>query len=96
MKNIEHYNRMAKELYDRAYSDGYEDGMRNGKKEYGQHSKGTAHCKRATREQIESWGGGEELWGWCDCGKAIEGRWAGLVNFCPWCGRVIEWEGDKK
>lgn len=28
MKNIEYYNRMAKELYDRAYSDGYEDGMR--------------------------------------------------------------------
>lgn len=44
-------------------------------------------------EQVESWG--MELWGWCDCGKAIEGRWVGLANFCPWCGRVIEWERDE-
>lgn len=35
-----------------------------------------------------------ELWGWCDCGKAIEGRWIGLANFCPWCGRVMEWKKD--
>ena len=93
MKNIEYYNRMAKELYDRAYSDGYKDGVKRGKEQYGQHSRGTAHCTRATREQIESWG--TELWGWCDCGKAIEGRWIGLANFCPWCGRVMEWD-DKE
>ena len=71
-KNIEYYDRMAKDLCNKAYSDGYSDGVNRGK------------------EQIESWG--RELWGWCDCGKAIEGRWVGLSNFCPWCGRVMEWE----
>ena len=84
MKNIEYYDRMAKDLYNKAYSDGYSDGVNRGKEQYGQHSRGTAHCTRATKEQIESWG--RELWGWCDCGKAIEGRWVGLANFCPWCG----------
>lgn len=92
MKNIEYYDRMAKDLYNKAYSDGYGDGLKYGKEKYGQHSRGTAHCTRATREQIESWG--KELWGWCDCGKAIEGRWIGLANFCPWCGRVMEWKKD--
>ena len=81
---------MAKDLYNKAYSDGYSDGVKHGKEQYGQHSRGTAHCTRATKEQVESWGG--ELWGWCYCGKPIEGRWVGLANFCPWCGRVMEWK----
>lgn len=92
MKNIEYYDRMAKDLYNKAYSDGYSDGVRRGKEQYGQHSRGAAHCTRATKEQRETWG--MELWGWCDCGKAIEGRWIGLANFCPWCGRVMEWKKD--
>ena len=74
-KNIEYYDRMAKDLYNKAYSDGYSDGVNRGKEQYGQHSRGTAHCTRATKE-------------------AIEGRWVGLANFCPWCGRVMEWEKD--
>lgn len=90
MKNIEYYDRMAKELYDRAYSDGYGDGLSKGKQEYGQ-QRGIAHCHKAKNEEIEKHG--IDLWGWCDCGKPIIGRWAGLANFCPWCGRVMEWEG---
>ena len=35
---------------------------------------------------------GIELAGWCaECKKPIEGRWIGMANFCPWCGRVIKW-----
>ncbi len=92
MKNTEYYDRMAKELYDRAYSDGYGDGLSKGKQEYGQ-QRGIAHCHKAKPEEIDEHG--IDLWGWCDCGKPIIGRWAGLANFCPWCGRVIEWN-DKE
>lgn len=56
MKNTDYYDRLAKDLYNTAYSDGYGDGLQKGKEEYGQHSKGTAHCTRATKEQIDSWG----------------------------------------
>ena len=31
MKNIEYYDRMAKDLYNTAYSDGYGDGLQKGK-----------------------------------------------------------------
>lgn len=34
---------------------------------------------------------GIDLHGWCSCGKPIEGRWVGMANFCPWCGRKIDW-----
>ena len=30
MKDIEYYDRMAKDLYNKAYSDGYSDGVRHG------------------------------------------------------------------
>ena len=60
----------TEDLYNKAYSDGYSDGVKRGKEQYGQHSRGTARCTRATKEQIDSWG--KELWGWCECGKAIE------------------------
>lgn len=56
-------------------------------------AKGIAHVHKATKEQIEKHG--LELSGWCDCGKPIEGRWAGWINFCPWCGKIIEWEDSK-
>lgn len=79
-------------LLDRAYSEGYADGRKNAKEEYG-NSKGIAHVHKATKEQIEKHG--LELSGWCDCGKPIEGRWAGWINFCPWCGKIIEWEDFK-
>lgn len=79
----------ASDLLDRAYSEGYSDGKKNAKEEYG-NSKGIAHVHRATEEQIERYG--TELHGWCDCGKPIEGRWVGGINFCPWCGKIIEWE----
>lgn len=92
MKNIEYYEKMGRDLYNKAYSDGYKDGISKGKEKYGQHSRGTAHCRVATQEEIEQWG--KELWGWCDCGKSIEGRWVGLANFCPWCGRVMDWEKE--
>lgn len=49
----------------------------------------------ATEEQIKKHG--FELAGWCvECEKPIEGRWIGMANFCPWCGRVIKWIDDPK
>lgn len=82
----------ASKLLDRAYSEGYAEGRKNAKEEYG-NSKGIAHVHKATKEQIEKHG--LDLSGWCDCGKPIEGRWAGWINFCPWCGKIIEWEDSK-
>lgn len=90
MKNMESYLSRAEEIFNSAYSNGYSDGFKKAKEEYGQHSRGTAHVRMATPEQVERWG--VELHGWCNCDKPIEGRWVGLANFCPWCGRVIEWE----
>lgn len=93
MKNMENYLTHAHRLFDSIYSDGYTDGHNSAKEKYGQHERGTAHVKRATPEEIEKHG--IELHGWCDCGRPIEGRWVGMANFCPWCGRVIEWEKEK-
>lgn len=72
-----------------SWSEGYE----KAKKEYGEHSRGVAHCKKATREEIEMYG--PELHGWCDCGRPLEGRWVGMARFCQWCGRAIEWSSEE-
>lgn len=57
---------------------------------FGEHGRGVAHFQRATEEEIKLHG--IELAGWCvECNKPIEGRWIGMANFCPWCGRVIRW-----
>lgn len=93
MENIERYLSRAEEIFQSAYSDGYTDGYNKAKEKYGK-SKGIAHCHRAKPEEIDQHG--IDLWGWCDCGKPIIGRWAGLANFCPWCGKVIEWEKDEQ
>lgn len=94
MKNMDGYLRRAESIFNSAYNDGYSAGEAKAKEEYSQ-SKGIAHVKRATPEDIERWG--IELSGWCDCGNAINGRWSGLINFCPWCGKIIQWENpDEK
>ena len=94
MKNIDGYLRRANEIFQTAYSDGYTDGFDKAKEEYAQHSRETAYCTRATAEEIEKYG--IELHGWCDCGKPIEGRWVGMANFCPWCGKVMDWKKDEQ
>ena len=84
-----HTEQMAKHI-EYVYSDGYSAGYSYAKEEFGSHERVIAKCKRATMEQIEKFG--TELYGWCtECEKALEGRWVSLINFCPWCGRVIEW-----
>lgn len=82
--------RDCERLATRIHNAGYEEGCAAAKKHYGQAGNGIAHCRRATDEERKTHG--KELWGWCNCGKPIVGRWAGLANFCPWCGKVIEWE----
>lgn len=39
MKNTDYYDRMAKNLYERSYSDGYSDGLHKGIEEHEPHSK---------------------------------------------------------
>lgn len=89
MENLYDYLKQTKEMLDDVYSKGYSIGFEKAKEKYGKYSRGTAHVKRATNEETEMHG--IELFGWCDCGKPIEGRWVGMANFCPWCGRVMEW-----
>lgn len=88
MKNCDAYLKQTERILDNVYSKGYSDGFEKAKEKYGQHSRGTAHIKRATNEEVKRHG--IELFGWCDCGKPIEGRWVHMANFCPWCGKVME------
>lgn len=91
MKNYDGLLNQISGFFDIVRNEGYSAGKEEAKKMYGQ-SKGIAHCKKATQEECDRHG--IELWGWCDCGKPIEGRWVGLANFCPWCGKIIEWKKE--
>lgn len=52
--------------------------------------RGEAIVEPSTKEEWEEYG--NDLVGWCSrCSKPFNGRWAGLVNFCPWCGRPVRW-----
>lgn len=90
-KEFKSYLNQTERIFQSIYSNGYTDGYNSAKEKYGR-SKGVAHCKRATNEQIQKYG--IDLWGWCDCGKAIEGTWVGLANFCPWCGKIMDWSNE--
>lgn len=79
-------------LVNKMYSIGYTDG-RNYTKEQYNNIRGITHVRRATEEEIERFG--SELHGWCDCGRPIEGRWVGGITFCPWCGKMIQWNDNK-
>lgn len=76
----------------RVYSQGYSAGLAAGREKFGQ-EKGIAYCQRASTEDMEKYG--TELFGWCSCGRPIEGRWVGAINFCPWCGKIIEWKSKE-
>lgn len=90
MSGIDDYcQRTFNSLIEHVRSQAYKDGYEKAKEDYGTHLRGTAHCKKATIDEIEVHG--FELFGWCDCGRPIEGRWVGFARFCPFCGRVIEW-----
>lgn len=82
------YHRDIDDALKRAYNDGYSEGHKYAKEKYANY-RGIAHCHKATLEEIDQHG--IDLWGWCECKNPIIGRWAGLANFCPWCGKVIEW-----
>lgn len=79
-------------LVNKMYSIGYMDG-RNSIKQDCDNSNGIAHVHKATDDEIERFG--NELHGWCDCGSPIEGRWVGYIKFCPWCGKIIQWNDNK-
>ena len=50
MKNTDYYDRMAKNLYERSYSDGYSDGLHKGIEEYEPHSKILEWLKQPVEE----------------------------------------------
>ena len=90
MKKFDGYLSQITSFLDGAYSQGYKEGFDNAKNIFGEHDRGIAYFERATEEQIKIYG--IELAGWCtECDKPIEGRWIGMANFCPWCGRVVMW-----
>ena len=69
---------------------GWEVGYNKARAEYGMLRDGEATMEPATKSQMEEYG--DDLVGWCSrCEKPINGRWAGLVSFCPWCGRPMRW-----
>lgn len=74
----------------RVYEDGYWAGVKYAKEKYGAEGRGKAKRIPATKEQKEEYG--TDLVGWCaECNKPINGRWSGMIDFCPWCGRVFDW-----
>lgn len=90
MKKFDGYLSQITSFLDGAYSQGYTAGYERAKTLFGEHDRRVAHFQRATEEEIKIHG--IELAGWCvECNKPIEGRWIGMANFCPWCGRVIRW-----
>lgn len=89
--NDNYYKKQIEQILYYARQDGYTDGHEAAKQKYGAHQRGIAKCTMATPEEVERWG--TDLAGWCtECNKPINGSWSGIINFCPWCGRVIEWE----
>ena len=91
------YSRHAKDslykAFEIAFKDGYSQGVYDGAYKT-EKSKGIVHIRRATKEEKVKFG--EDLVGWCDyCKKPIEGQWAGSTSFCPWCGKIIDWESPK-
>lgn len=78
--------RNAESVWNRAFGAGYA----RAREELGKLRDGEATMEPPTKEQQEEYG--LDLVGWCSrCSKPINGSWAGLVNFCPWCGRPVRW-----
>lgn len=87
VKELAH--RYDEDIVDWAYSAGWSDGYASAKNDYGK-SKGRTTVHRATQEQRKA-NHTPDLSGWCECGRPILGPWSGFINFCPWCGKIIDW-----
>ena len=95
MKKFDGYLSQIVAILDGAYSQGYDAGFEKAKAVFGEHDRGIARFQRATEEEIKIHV--FDLAGWCvECERPIEGRWIGMANFCPWCGRVIKWVDDSE
>ena len=80
-------------IIDYAFKDGYSQGVYDGAHK-SENSKGIVHIRKATKDERIKFG--ENLVGWCNyCKNSIEGQWAGSTNFCPWCGKIIDWQNPK-
>lgn len=90
---IEYAQRQATDAARIAYHSGWSDGYASAKDDFGK-MRGKTTVHRASDEDREKWGD-EELAGWCECGKPISARWAEFINFCPWCGKIIDWKDSK-
>lgn len=78
--------RNAESIWNLAFAVGYE----RAREEFGKLRDGEATMKPPTKEQRKKYG--NDLVGRCSrCSKPFNGSWAGLINFCPWCGRPVRW-----
>lgn len=89
MHKTAYQERLIDELLENVRKEGYEQGYADATKKYAEANKGTTVITPATPEEIKEHG--SDLTGWCKCGRPINGRWSGLINFCPWCGRIVTW-----
>lgn len=90
---IEYAQSRAKDAARTAYSAGWSAGFESAKEDYGK-IRGRVTIRRASEEDRKKWDD-DTLAGWCECHKPISSTWAGFVNFCPWCGRIIDWKNSE-
>ncbi|MCI5792830.1 MAG: hypothetical protein MR011_06160 [Lachnospiraceae bacterium] len=98
MADWEYKDNAVKRLTDelnRAFNAGVQRGFARAKKEYGQ-KKGIVKITRLSPEkQAEvnaSWNHAWNIDAWCECGRPLEHL--ALINFCPFCGKIIEINRD--
>lgn len=86
--------RLTDEL-DRAFNAGVKRGFARAKKEYGQ-DRGIVKVTWLAPEEKEKvckmWHRTWDIDAWCECGKPLEHL--ALINFCPFCGKIIEIEKE--
>ena len=86
--------REAEQNAELVWNRAWEAGYNRAREEYANLRDGEAIMELSTKEQREEYG--NDLVGWCSrCSKPFNGSWAGLVNFCPWCGRPVRWGGEE-
>lgn len=72
-----------------AYNIGYKKGMQKAMDAIREKNDGVTTLVEATEEQEQKWSYCN-LKAWCEkCEKGISGWW-GMIDFCPYCGRMID------
>ena len=93
---IQNYSSRIEDALGNMYSNGYNAGYTEGKKEV-EHMR--AACTRIKgkhdSEYAEQWDDDTPFYGWCnECERPHSGRWAHMWDFCPWCGAQINHDAE--